>query len=170
MPDAAYFLSFARYNRWANHRLYEACGRLPEAVYKSTRRAFFRSIHGALNHLLVGDRIWLGRITGQDSGIARLDAILYEDFATLRAARITEDERLIEVVGGLTDAAIGRNLVYRNTSGAEFSTRLDLVLAHLFNHEAHHRGQVHDMLSQTDVPPPELDLIIYLRTAEPTRQ
>ena len=161
--NADYFRTFARYNEWANRRLYGACARLPEAEYLKPRRAFFGSIHNTLNHLLVGDRIWLGRIEGKDSGIKALDQILYNDFAMLRAAREAEDARIIEIVDRLADGALGAMLAYRNMKGEPFETRLNWVLAHIFNHQTHHRGQAHDMLSQTTVAPPPLDLIFYLR-------
>lgn len=163
--DAAHFRTFARYNQWANRRLYAACARLPEAEYAKPRQCFFGSIHNTLNHLLVGDRIWLGRFEGKDAGIKALDQILYDDFAALRAAREAEDARIIAIVDRLADGALGAMLAYRNMKGEPYETRLDWVLAHLFNHQTHHRGQAHDMLSQTPVAPPPLDLIFYLREA-----
>ncbi len=163
--DATYFRTFARYNQWANRRLYDACARLPEAEYAKPRRAFFGSIHGTLNHLLVGDRIWLGRIEGKDAGIEALDQVLYDDLSGLRAAREAEDARILAITDRLADGALGAMLAYRNMRGEPFETRLDWVLAHLFNHQTHHRGQVHDMLSHTPVAPPPLDLIFYLREA-----
>jgi uncharacterized damage-inducible protein DinB len=161
----AYFLTFARYNAWANRRLYDACAALGEAERRAPRRAFFGSIHATLNHLLVGDRIWLGRIVEAPVSL-RLDQILFDDFAELRAAREAEDKRLIEIVEGIDAARLDAPLHYANTRGVPFTTPLRLVLGHIFNHQTHHRGQVHDMLSQTAVEPPELDLIIYIRQAE----
>jgi uncharacterized damage-inducible protein DinB len=163
--DAAHLRTFGRYNRWANRRLYDACAALGEAEYRKPRQAFFGSIHGTLNHLLVGDRVWLGRIEGKDSGIARLDAILVEDLAALRAAREAEDARLLALVDRLDDKDLAATLAYRNMRGEPQETELAWVLAHLFNHQTHHRGQVHDMLSQTKVAPPPLDLVFFLREA-----
>jgi uncharacterized damage-inducible protein DinB len=161
----AYFLTFARYNAWANRRLYDACAALDETERRAPRRAFFGSIHATLNHLLVGDRIWLGRIVGAPVSL-RLNQILFDDFAELRAAREAEDRRLIEIVEGIDEARLDAPLHYANTRGEPFATPLRLVLGHLLNHQTHHRGQVHDMLSQTAVEPPELDLILYVRQAE----
>ncbi|HLI12223.1 MAG TPA: DinB family protein [Alphaproteobacteria bacterium] len=161
--EAAYFHNLARYNAWANRRLYAACAQLPDVEYHKPRLAFFGSIHGTLNHLIVGDRIWLGRITGEDSGLKALDQILYDDLVSLRKAREAEDARLITIVDGYDDAALDRLLAYHTTRGEPQKTRLAWILAHLFNHQTHHRAQVHDMLSQTLVPPPPLDLILYLR-------
>ena len=162
--DAEHFRTFARYNAWANQHLYDACARLAEAEYRKPRRAFFGSIHNTLNHILVGDRIWLGRIEGKEHGIAALDQILYEDFAALHQAREAEDQHIQRLVDGLDDRTLAGRRSYKTSSGAAQETRLDWILSHLFNHQTHHRGQVHDMLSQTETAPPPLDLIFYLRT------
>jgi len=165
MSDPAYFRRFAAYNRWANRRLYDAVAQLPSAAYFQQRPAFFKSIHGGLNHLVVTDRIWLGRIVGKPVDY-KLDQILYDDLASLRAAREAEDERLIGIVDGVDIEGLERKISYSNSRGEAFNTPLIQVFAHLFNHETHHRGQVHDMLSQTDVPPPSLDLIAYIRLVD----
>jgi uncharacterized damage-inducible protein DinB len=157
-----YFLTFAQYNAWANRRLYDACAKLPEQAYMAPRKSFFGSIHATLNHLMVGDRIWLGRIEGRPVNLA-LNQILYGDLTALRVARVAEDERLIRLVDDLEETALVRPLDYRNTRGERFQTPLRIVLAHLFNHQTHHRAQVHDMLSQTEVAPPVLDLIAFVR-------
>ena len=165
MSDRRYFERFAAYNRWANHRLYEAVASLPDDAYRRDRRAFFGSIHGTLNHLLVGDRVWLGRITGAPSGIDDLATVLYEERDALRAAREGEDARLVEVVRAIDDARLETDLVYADMRGEPQRTPLTLVLAHVFNHQTHHRGQIHDMIGQDGVAPPSLDLIYFLREA-----
>lgn len=159
----AHFRTFAGYNAWANKRLYDAAAKLPEAEYLKPRPAFFKSIHGTLNHILVGDRTWLGRLIGREPGILSLDQILYADLAGLRVARQAEDARLIAYVDRLSEAELLGSTSYRNMAGRPFTTPLAQALAHIFNHQTHHRGQVHDLLSQTGVAPPELDLIYYLR-------
>lgn len=159
-----HFKTMAAYNRWANARLYDACAGLGDADRKRDRGAFFGSIHNTLNHVLVGDRAWLGRIEGlKDSGTP-LDAVLYDDFGKLRTARDAEDGRIDRVVGAMTEERLGGDLDYSNLSGARFRTPLRLVWTHVFNHQTHHRGQVHDMLGQAGVSPPELDLIYYIRS------
>ena len=125
------------------------------------RAAFFGSIHGALNHILVGDRVWLARLEHSPTSITALDERPY--LAALRAARIAEDAHIEAVVDEFDAAALLGDLHYRNMAGEDQSTPLAMVLAHMFNHQTHHRGQVHDMLSQTDVAPPPLDLIYFLR-------
>jgi uncharacterized damage-inducible protein DinB len=157
------FRLFAGYNAWANARLYDACSRLPREEYHRDRRAFFRSLHGTLNHLLLTDRIWLGRIEGRPVRFGGLDDELYADLHSLREARRREDARIVDLVGALGEEALADEVTYTNTSGNSFATPLWQVLAHLFNHQTHHRGQAHDMLSQTEVPPPPLDLIFFIR-------
>lgn len=165
--NANYFQTFARYNEWANARLYDASAKLGDSEYFKPRQAFFGSIHATLNHLLVGDRIWLSRIEGTQHGIKALNQMLYDDLNSLRSARTAEDAHIIAAVDGFDDRALLTTRSYRNTTGDRFDTRLDWILAHVFNHETHHRAQVHDMLSQTPVAPPPLDLIFYFREHPP---
>ena len=154
-----YFRQLAQYNAWANWRLYEACAQLTDGERKTPRPCFFGSIHRTLNHILVGDRVWLSRLTVRESGITSLDQELYSDFDELRAARVTEDERLIGVIGGYEEAELAGVLCYRNMAGEDKRTPMVQVLGHVFNHQTHHRGQVHALLSGTSVAPPSLDLI-----------
>ncbi len=92
------FPLMARFNAWVNTRLYGTVAELPEPDYRAERKAFFGSIHRTLNHLLVVDRLWTGRMEGLDHGDLTLADVPYDDFASLRAARTAEDERLIAVV------------------------------------------------------------------------
>jgi len=157
-----YFRRLARYNAWANRRLYEACGSLDAGDYNAQRPSFFGSIHATLNHILVADRIWLARFEGADSGLRRLDQILCEDFTALRQAREAEDALILEHVGGLDAGTVAGMLRYRNTAGEAKETPRLWALAHFFNHQAHHRGQVHGLLSGTPIAPPPLDLLYFL--------
>jgi uncharacterized damage-inducible protein DinB len=156
----------ARYNAWANRQLYEVCAQLPEIEYHRQRQAFFGSIHGTLNHLLVTDRIWLARIEGKGSPQLRLDDQPCGTLVELREARDVEDARMIQLVDGYAEDDVGKSVRYRLiTRPEDVETPLHVCWLHLFNHQTHHRGQVHDQLSQTDVAPPPLDLIYYLRRA-----
>jgi uncharacterized damage-inducible protein DinB len=157
-----YFHRFARYNRWANACVYAACAALSTEDYRAQRPAFFGSIHNTLNHILVADRVWLGRFEGKPSGIKRLDEILYDDLAALHQAREAEDARILAFTDGLSDTTIAGTLAYRNMAGEEKATPFVWTLAHFFNHQTHHRGQVHGMLSGTPAAPPPLDLIYFL--------
>jgi len=160
-----FFRRFALYNRWANTRLYAACAALPEAEYMASRKAFFGSIHRTLNHLLLVDRIWLSRIDGGTPITDPLDTELYTDFAALRPAREAQDRVIIDYIAAQTEATLDAMKSYANASGQPQATRHSTILHHYFNHQAHHRGQVHDMLSQTSVAPPPLDMIYFVREA-----
>ena len=162
-----HFVTFAFYNRWANRRLYAACAELGDADYRARRASFFGSIHATLNHILVADRVWLERLGQGPSGVGALDQMLYDDRAALDAARQAEDTRIIAFVESLDQSALARTVHYRTMSeqipGRELRSPVHWVLGHMFNHQTHHRGQAHDQLSQTKMPPPPLDLMFYLR-------
>ena len=157
-PLIAHFQMMARYNRLANKRLYDCCAQLSDAERKKNRQAFFKSIHGTLNHILVGDRNWMTRFEGGTASSAHLDTILYDDFEELRAARIREDERIERFAADLREEFLGGEIAYVTHEGKPSSNPTRMLLAHLFNHETHHRGQVHDMLSQAGIATPVLDL------------
>jgi uncharacterized damage-inducible protein DinB len=162
----ARYRMFAGYNAWCNRRLYEAAASLSDADYRADRGAFFKSVHGTLNHLLVADRIWMQRFTGAGELPKSLDAILYEDFAALRAARLTEDARISRYVDGLSEAELAGSIRYRTfVRPTDIEQELAPALDHFFNHQTHHRGQAHALLSAAigNDATPSLDLIIYQR-------
>jgi uncharacterized damage-inducible protein DinB len=165
-----HFRMFALYNRWANRRLYDAAAALSSADLAADRGAFFRSVLGTLNHLLVTDRLWLGRLEGESARDVRLDTILHEDLAALRTARAAEDQRLIGHVFGLTEEDLAAPVSYATTSGTAQTQARWQILAHLFNHETHHRGQAHDLIGQIlgRDRTPVLDLLAYQRSAAAT--
>ncbi len=153
-----HYALLTRFNAWANERIYDCVAALPEAEYRKDRKAFFGSIHNTLNHLLVVDRVWLGRLEAGDPGIRSLDQILHDDFGDLRAARETEDGRLIALVEGLSEAQLESPTAFHDMAGQARETRTDLILVTLVNHQTHHRGQVHCMLTQAGIIPPPLDI------------
>jgi uncharacterized damage-inducible protein DinB len=158
------FQRLAAYNRWANARLYAAALGLSNQSYRLPVGDFFGSLHGTLNHLLLTDRLWLKRLTGEGEHPNRLDAILFEDRAELTRARIAEDYRLTTVVEKYDDAALANLHSYKTTSGMPQSQCLADILLHLFNHQTHHRGQAHACLSiLTGGEPPSLDLLVFQR-------
>lgn len=153
----------ARYNAWANGRLYKACARLPAEEIARPRPCFFGSILATLNHGLAGDVLWMGRFTGDEShNITALNQMLHTDFGGLSQARADMDARIIAYFDGVLSALESPHH-YRTMAGQDTATPLGLTMLHMFNHATHHRGQVHDMLSATDVTPPALDLIYFLR-------
>jgi len=159
----AHFQRMAAYNRWANARLYEAVGALPAAEIAAPRSGFFPSLLKTLNHILVGDTVWMGRLDATGSSITSLDQILHTDFAALKAARVAMDDRIVTFVDRLVPSQLAEDLVYRTVAGDPMRTQVAQVLAHFFNHQTHHRGQAHAMLSDAKVSPPSLDLILFLR-------
>jgi len=157
----------ARFNTWVNNRVYGCVAELSEADYRMDRKAYFGSIHNTLNHLLAVDRAWTCRIKGTDHGITSLDQILYDEFDSLRAARAAEDAALIELVDGLSDEELRRHVTYSFMAGdGSHTNRCDHILITLFNHQTHHRGQIHAMLTQQDIDPPPLDVIVFLAAAD----
>jgi uncharacterized damage-inducible protein DinB len=158
----AHFERMARYNRWANRRLYGAVAQLDPEEIHAPRSGFFPSIAKTLNHMVVTDRIWMGRFVGKLSDHKRLDDAPYDDFAELTAAREAEDRRIIAFFKDLPPARIDTVLEYKNMAGEPKSSELLPLLAHFFNHQAHHRGQAHGMLSSTRVSPPALDMVYFI--------
>jgi uncharacterized damage-inducible protein DinB len=159
-----HFTLLADYNAWANGRVYRMAARLSDVDYRRDAGAYFRSLHGTLNHLLVADRVWLRRLTGNGPQPAALNEILFDDLSELSAARAAEDSRLIGYVASLSDAQLEEDSDYRTLSGAPQRQRRRDILAHVFNHQTHHRGQAHAILTTLGVREPEpLDLLILQR-------
>jgi uncharacterized damage-inducible protein DinB len=159
-----HFAMMANYNAWANVRLYRMADQLPEEKYRRDVGAYFKSLHGTLNHLLTADRIWMYRLTGAGSPVIKLDAILFEDLPSLTAARREQDARIIQFVHHLTDEQLEEMWDYHSMDGRPQRERRREILAHLFNHETHHRGQAHAILTALGVNEPDsFDLILMLR-------
>jgi uncharacterized damage-inducible protein DinB len=156
MLDA--FKQFARYNRIANERLYGSCGQLDLAEYHRERLGSFGSIHALLNHMLLGDQIWMSRFAGGGKTTPPLNSILFDNFAELSAARIEQDAAIEAFFENVDGDFLTRPLSYKNSLGVECTDAAPRAVLHFFNHQTHHRGQVHVMLSQTGVPPPSLDM------------
>ena len=150
----------AAYNRWMNDKLYSACAELSDEDRKQDRGAFFKSIHGTLNHLLLGDRIWMGRFQGAAYAVQSLDEELYGDFQALRKARRQMDSDIEDWAGSLTDQRLAGELTYTSIVNPE-PRRYPMWLAvtHFFNHQTHHRGQLTTLLAQCGVDYGVTDLI-----------
>jgi uncharacterized damage-inducible protein DinB len=154
---------FAGYNAWCNERLYAAAAEVGDADYRADRGAFFKSLHGTLNHLVVGDIIWMHRFTGEGALPASLDAIPYEGFASLRAARRALDARIARYVQGLSEADLSGTIRYRTLSNpADLEQQLAPALDHFFNHQTHHRGQAHAMLTAAGRQTGDTDLFLLV--------
>jgi uncharacterized damage-inducible protein DinB len=159
----AHFEMMARYNAWANRRLYAACAALTDEERRRDLGAFFRSLHGTLNHLLVADVIWTARFRGAPNPPWSLDHEAHADFDDLRAAREAMDKDIERICEKFTAEAVSSHFTYRNMAGTEFVQPLSQTLTHFFNHQTHHRGQCHAMLTRLAGAAPEFDLIYFLR-------
>ena len=156
---------YAAYNAWATRALYAEVGKLDDEAFRRDLGAFFGSLHRTLNHLLTADRIWLKRFTGAGDAPTRLDTILHEDFPGLLAARQAEDARLAAYVDSLSEETIAADITYSPlTNPAVITHPLGPALTHMFNHQTHHRGQCHAMLTMVGGPSITLDLIYFART------
>jgi uncharacterized damage-inducible protein DinB len=165
-----HYTSFAGYNAWANDRLYNAAALLSDGEYRADKGAFFKSMHGTLNHLLTTDRIWMKRFTGEGEAPDRLDAILHDRLPDLRAARDAEDRRIVAWIASLDETRLKGVIRYRRVSTPdEFVQPLMPALDHWFNHQTHHRGHAHMILTSLGKKAPELDLLYYQREVEAGR-
>ena len=163
-PLSQYLLTQAYNNGWANHRLYKACLQLSHDEFVAPRCSFFPSIKATLNHLLTVDWFYLDALECEQRGEAPdPDGERFfqpeQPFATcsdLQAQQAQADQRLISYCRQLSDDQLARYVSIVRPERVQREQRLR-VLAHLFEHQIHHRGQVHAMLSDTTVKPPQLD-------------
>lgn len=157
------FELLARYNRWMNNKVYAAAARMPHADLHADRGAFFGSVFGTLNHILVADIIWLKRFALHDAGFQALRGMstipaprsladhLHPNLEELRAARTSIDNTLIAMTCEARDVDYDTMLTYANTSGQVFTKQLAPLMQHVFNHQTHHRGQITTLLSQAGI-------------------
>jgi uncharacterized damage-inducible protein DinB len=158
MTMAAHFARMARNNAWSNRRLHAACGRLTQAELEAPRVSFFPTLQATLNHIYVVDAFYLDGLEAGGRGLATVaDEIPFPRMAELGAAQRESDARLIRFCESLDGAGLAREVTLDR--GDEGLTResVSAVLAHLFVHQIHHRGQAHAMLAGTRVSPPQLD-------------
>jgi uncharacterized damage-inducible protein DinB len=159
MIDRHYCIVMASYNRWMNERLYACCAEVGDEERRRDRGAFFGSIHATLNHLLYGDLAWLSRFTGDPPQSPRLGEEIHADFETLRSAREELDERLRAWSESLEPAWLEAPFRYASqVDGRERTLPTWVLVAHLFNHQTHHRGQLTTLLSQLGRDPGVTDL------------
>lgn len=165
------YTQLAGYNAWANARVFDAAEALGVERCATPTGAFFGSITATLNHLVVTDRIWLSRLLDTGEAQPPLDTLLEADLSRLRALRVVEDERLKALVAGLDPERLAGPITYANSSGRQFTQSCASALDHLFNHQTHHRGQVHAMLTRLGgrAAAPSLDLIVFQREPAPGR-
>lgn len=155
----------AEYNAWANRLLYAAVADLTEEELHRDTGAFFGSVFGTLSHLVTADRVWLNRFTGEGPKPKALNERPYDTFADLRTAREEDDARIIRYIASLTPETIESTFTYTPVTTPEIVThKLWPALTHMFNHQTHHRGQVHAGLTGMGKPSLSLDLIYFVRS------
>ncbi len=149
----------ADYNAWMNTTLYEAAAGLSDEARKRDLGAFFKSLHGTLNHILFADLIFLARFTGSDLPEGDFGGERHDDFETLRAERETTDARILDWIASLDRAWLADALTF--TSMIDGKTRTLprwAMVTQMFNHQTHHRGQATTLLKQLGVDPGVTDI------------
>ncbi len=161
MIDRDYVRLMARYNAWQNASLYREANALGDEARRLPRGAFFGSIHGTLSHLWWGDAMWLHRFSGSpkpEGGIAASPA-LFPDWERLKAERVALDEAILRWADGFDPDWLGRDMTWWSASANRDVSRPHWVLAtHFFNHQTHHRGQVHAMITMAGGRPDATDI------------
>lgn len=142
------FQTLARYNAWMNGKIYEVCARMPDDERKIDRGAWFKSVHGTLNHLLLTDNIWLGRFHQQPFLFQSLDQELFANFDDLRRERAILDARILRFADDLTPAWLEAPFHYSNSLGEKATYLTRHLVLHFFNHQTHHRGQLTTLMEQ----------------------
>jgi len=153
----AHVRQMAANNLWSNTRLHAACVTVPPDEYFRERVAFFRSIHATLSHILMIDEWYLAGLSGGRPGGVRYGAVEHASLAELTQAQEASDRRLLAFCAALDVAHLGSIAAWEDVDGDRHAERVDLVLTHVFQHQIHHRGQVHALLLQAGVAPPQLD-------------
>ena len=161
MITPAHARLMARYNAWQNESLYTAADGLSDEERRRDRGAFFGSIHATFNHLLWGDRIWMHRFGGtpKPSVDAKGAPEQVSDWTELKAQRAAFDATIVAWAEGIDAKWLDGDLTYfSGAAGREFTKPCGLLVTHFFNHQTHHRGQVHCMLTQCGAKPEDTDL------------
>ena len=159
------FRFLGRFNQWVNGRLYPVVDELTEEQYRQETGAFFGSVHQTLNHLLVLDRLWTSRLTGANvDDIQSVRDIVADTFQGVREARNAMDEHIIETVDNLAVSNLEQSYSFRIRASGRDATMVGRhMLLAMFNHQTHHRGQVHCMLTQFGREVPGLDVPGFVR-------
>lgn len=151
--------TLAQYNHWMNTRLYDACRQLSDEQLAEDCGAYFKSIIGTLNHLYIGDSVWMARFRDKTSPYQQLNTIVYADFGALKNAREQLDEGIQSWAESVTDELLQTTLHYVSLVNPQPKTlKMDIAVTHFFNHQTHHRGQVTTLLSQRGIDMGATDL------------
>ena len=173
MGTCEHIRMMAEYNEWMNTRLYEAASTLPAGEVLADKGAFFGSLYGTLNHILLADLMWLKRLSSHPASHPALASIraapaptTYDDregdFGQLRERRAALDTLIREWAGQLAESDLGHVVKYNNVKGVPFSRPFSALVMHFFNHQTHHRGQATALLSQFGVDMGSTDLLVLI--------
>jgi len=177
MSLSKHVVLMATYNEWMNAKLYETAGKLPAEALAADRKAFFGSILGTLNHIVVGDTVWLKRFATHPAHYAALepmratelprslDQILFTDFAALSARRKELDGIIRAWAASVTEEDLGHTLQYANMKGVPARRQFGSLVMHFFNHQTHHRGQATTLLFQAGLDVGVTDLMALIPEA-----
>jgi uncharacterized damage-inducible protein DinB len=165
LVSPAYVRTMAAYNAEMNRRLYSAAGRISDEARRRQRGAFWGSLHGTLCHLLWGDRMWMARFDGWEKPavIQKESAGLVQDFDELRRARVEADEKILAWAARVTEAWLAEEQVFFSSSAQrELRQPRSFLVTHLFNHQTHHRGQAHALITACGEQTGDTDLFLVL--------
>jgi uncharacterized damage-inducible protein DinB len=165
MITPAYIRTMAGYNAEMNRRLYGAAAGLSDAERRLPRGAFWGTIHGTLTHILWGDRQWMSRFDGWPKPTIPIkqSAGMIEDFAELSAEREKADRGISRWAAKVDDTWLAEDLTwFSGAANREVRAPLRLLVTHFFNHQTHHRGQVHAMLTAAGQETGDTDLFLLV--------
>jgi uncharacterized damage-inducible protein DinB len=161
MIDPGYVQTFAAYGKWQNASLFDAASSLSDAQRRADRGAFFKSVHATLNHLLWADAMWMSRFSElprPETPFPGVDHIA--DWDELAVARAELDEKIVVWAAALTASDLAGDLVWQSSIAGRVSRPRWIAVAHMFNHQTHHRGQVHALLTGLGAKPQDTDLVL----------
>lgn len=174
MLNCSHVVLLASYNAWMNSNLYEAAAALAPDEIAADKKAFFGSLLGTLNHIVVGDTIWLKRFAMHPSNHAALepirrsaapqalDQVLFDNLPALWEQRQQLDRTINTWAASLTEADLDYSLSYKNMKGVPAKKRFSNLVLHFFNHQTHHRGQATTLLSQAGIDVGVTDLLVLI--------
>ena len=168
MVTPAFVRTMAAYNAEMNRRLYAAAGRIADPARRQDRGAFWGSLHGTLSHLVWGDQMWMSRFDGWDkpAAIQKDSATMIADFGELQRARIEADEKISAWAGRVTEAWLGEDMVWFSSSAQrELLSPRGFAVTHFFNHQTHHRGQAHAIITACGEQTGDTDLFLVVEPA-----
>jgi len=157
-----YFLMMAYYNQWANHKLFAAFSNLTEVQLNQDFDTYFSTVLHTANHLLIGDILWFERVSRLQPSNHALNDLIYNDLKQLKQARFEQDQRLLNLILQTEQIKFDDSITYVRRDQM-YTEPLHEILAHIFNHQTHHRGQMHSMLYALTGESLELDLIFFQR-------